>query len=255
MRAFQVVIVTGVLVAAAAPLAAQPVETVLTPMQVDTVCAPSVSSTGESAHGLHIIGAQDPAARQLLGPRDLLIVDGGTRAGVQLGQEFFVRREIRFGIWGARSAKEPLQGVTTGGWIRIIAVNDTTAIALVLQACGPIFGGDYLEAFTAPAVPGNAATVDVSGEPDFTMLGRVIIGKEDRATAGAGDFMLIDRGSDQGVAPGTRFAVYRDLAVPGLPLAAIGDGVVVTVAADRSLMRITRARDAVMKGDYVAPRK
>ena len=50
-------------------------------------------------------------------------------------------------------------------------------------------------------------------------------------------------------------ALYRDLAAPGLPLAAIGDAVVVTVSQDRSLIRITRARDAVMKGDYVAPRR
>lgn len=254
MRAFQVVIALAVL-AAARPLSAQPVETVLTPVQVQTACAASVSGTGEPEHAIHVIGAQDPAPRQLLGPRDLLIVDGGTRAGVQLGQEFFVRREIRFGRRGPRTMKQPLQGVDTGGWIRVVAVNDTTAIALVLQACGPIFAGDYLEAFAAPAVPANAEAADAIGEPDFTMLGRIIIGKEDRATAGAGDFMLIDRGSDQGVAPGARFAVYRDLAVPGLPLAAIGDGVVVTVAADRSLMRITRARDAVIKGDYVAMRR
>jgi hypothetical protein len=186
-----------------------------------------------------------------------LIVDGGTRAGIQLGQDFFVRREIRFGIMPGRrrDPKQPSQGVNTAGWIRIVAVNDSTAIALVLQVCGPILAGDYLEPFAAPQVPANASTADSSGEPDFTALGRVIIGNEDRRTAGAGDFMLIDRGAENGVAAGTRYAVYRDLASPGLPLASIGEAVVITAGPDRSLIRITRARDAVMSGDYVAPRR
>jgi hypothetical protein len=236
-------------------MASAQTDTPLSPMQVAAGCAPSLSSAGEPERALHVLGAQDPSPRGLLGPRDLLILSGGTRAGVQLGQEFFVRREIRFGISGRRTAKQPLQGVTTAGWIRVVAVNDSTAVALVLQACGPIFADDYLDAFVAPSVPANAGADDASGEPDFSALGRIIVGREDRTAAGAGDFMLIDRGSDQGVVAGSRFAVYRDLRAPGLPLSSIGEAVVISTGPDRSLMRITRARDAVMKGDYVALRR
>jgi len=34
---------------------------------------------------------------------DLLVVNGGTSAGVQLGQQFFIRRTMTFGGSGSRS--------------------------------------------------------------------------------------------------------------------------------------------------------
>ena len=40
-----------------------------------------------------------------------------------------------------------------------------------------------------------------------------------------------------------------------MPLASVGEAVVITVGPVVSLMRITRARDAVLSGDYVAPRR
>ena len=86
-------------------------------------------------------------------------------------------------------------------------------------------------------------------------LAQIVAGDEDRRTAGAGDFMLIDWGADHGVTPGTRLAIYRDVRTPGLPLASVGDAVVITVGPMLSLTRISRARDAVQSGDYVAIRK
>ena len=67
--------------------------------------------------------------------------------------------------------------------------------------------------------------------------------------------MLIDRGSDQGLMPGARFAIYRDVGVDGVPLASVGEGIVVSTSSTMALMRVTRARDAVYSGDYIAPRK
>ena len=67
--------------------------------------------------------------------------------------------------------------------------------------------------------------------------------------------MLIDRGSDQGVTIGARFAIYRDVRAPGVPLSAVGESVIVSTGKSMSLARITRSRDAVVSGDYVVPRK
>jgi len=77
--------------------------------------------------------------------------------------------------------------------------------------------------------------------------------------------MLIDRGSDHGVMPGSRFAVYRDIGSAAMyrdgggavavPLASVGEAIVITTSATIALTRITRARDAVITGDYVVPRK
>jgi hypothetical protein len=203
------------------------------------------------AGALHISGAQDTALRLVYGPHDLLVVDGGTSSNVQLGQEFFARRTDWFGPSGGAQPHT----IRTAGWVRIVAVNETTSIAAVVHSCTGIMRGDYLETFVAPVVPDNMERVDTSGDLDFKSLGRVGFGERLRTNAGIGDFMLIDRGGEEGAEPGSRFAVYRDLHDPAMPLASIGEAVVVTVAPHMAVVRITAARDTIVRGDYVVPRK
>ena len=223
----------------------------LTPIEIAVACSPPPSLDAPPSTALRVIAAQDTQPRQLAGDRDLLIINGGTQAGVHLGQQFYLRRPSRY---GTSSTLLPL-GVRTIGWIRIVALNETTAIAAVEHACGAIMDRDYLAPFTPPVVPAGADRDEPSGEPDFTALAHVLFGNEDRQTAGAGEFVLIDRGAAQGITPGTRLAVYRDVRVAGMPLASVGEAVVISVGPVISLTRITRARDAVMSGDYVAVRK
>jgi hypothetical protein len=94
-----------------------------------------------------------------------------------------------------------------------------------------------------------------TGELDFDHPVRVLNGELMRHSGGTGDFMLIDQGAGAGAAVGAHFAVYRDLLEPGLPLTEIGEAVVMSVGPKLSVVRITRARDAVITGDYAVPRK
>lgn len=224
----------------------------MTPFQNAIACAPPPSNDGAPDNALHIIGSQDPEPRALFGTRDLLVVDGGTDVGVQLGQQFFIRRSNAF--FGTSGGLGQV-GSRTVGWIRVVAVNESTAIATVDHACGAIIQMDYLEPFVVPVVPDGADRDDASGEPDFTSLGRIVGGNENRQTAGAGDFVLIDQGRDHGVVPGSRFAIYRDLGVAGMPLTTVGEAVMITVGRTMAVGRITRARDAARTGDYVALRR
>ena len=242
------------LLALAAPAAhAQPPADSLTPIQTAVACAlPPATSRGAPAAALRVIGAQDTVPRSLFGQRDLLVVNGGSANGVQLGQQYFVRRRQGFGV--AYVNRSP-HAVRTAGWIRVVAVNDTTAIAIVEHGCDGIIEGDYLDTFVAPVVPPGADSADTSGTLDFASLGRVLFGDEDRRTGGNGEYMAIDRGADQGVSPGAHFAVYRDLGVGGLPLASIGEVTVVSTGPTMAVVRINLARDAVKSGDFVVPRK
>jgi hypothetical protein len=104
-------------------------------------------------------------------------------------------------------------------------------------------------------VPAGAERDETPGQPDFSNLGHVISGAEDRGSAGAGDFVLIDWGQEHGLAAGARFAIYRDVGVNGLPLASVGEGIVISTGTTMALTRITRSRDAVFSGDYIALRK
>jgi len=67
--------------------------------------------------------------------------------------------------------------------------------------------------------------------------------------------VLIDRGTDQGVTAGTRYAIYRDIRSAGMPLASVGEAVVLSTGKTLALTKITSAHDAVLSGDYVAPRR
>ena len=229
-----------------------PADSLTLPQTLVACAPPPTTSRGTPSDALRVIGAQDTVPRSLFGPRDLLVINGGTAKGAQLGQQYFVRRRVGFGmVYGDRSPHT----VRTAGWIRIVAANDTTAIAIVDHSCDGIVSGDYLDPFVAPAVPAGIDRPDTAGALDFSSLGRVIFGDEERTSGASGDYMLIDRGADRGVVPGSRFAIYRDLGVAGLPLASIGEAAVVATGPTMALVRINVARDAVRSGDFVVPRK
>jgi hypothetical protein len=223
----------------------------LSALETAVACAPPLTTEDAPSKSPRIIGAQDTTARSLYGPRDLLVVGAGTSSGLQLGQQFFVRRANRFG--------SPLdrrwQGARTLGWIRLVAVSDSTAIAAVDHSCDVISEGDYIEPFTAPVVPADVERDAQAGDPDFTAIGHVVAGLEDRQSAGPGGYVLIDLGADQGVTAGARYAIYRDITSAGMPLASVGEAVVLSTGKTLALTKITSARDAVLSGDYVAPRR
>jgi hypothetical protein len=223
----------------------------LTSVETVLACALPPSIDPPPAGALRVVGAQDTALRLLYGPRDLLVVDAGTSRNMKLGEQFFVRRTDWFGPAGSGQPRT----VRTAGWVKIVAVNDTTSIATVEHSCTGIMQGDYLEPFVTPAVPPNFNRADTSGDLDFKDLGRIGFGERLRTNAGIGEFMLIDRGADQGADPGSRFAIYRDLHKDGLPLAAIGEAVVVSASPSLAVVRIQSARDTVVRGDFVVPRK
>jgi len=232
-------------------------EAPMTAADAAEACAPPATKTG-APHALRIVGAQDTVPRALFGPGDLLVINGGTDAGVALGSEFYVRRTSGTGaVYGMPADSD----VITDGWIKVVAVNGSTSIAGVERACGPIFANDYLEPFTPPHA---AAAAEGPIDPDFSALARVVSGADGHTVAAINEFTIIDRGSQDGVQPGARFAIYRDLtanrdpllaAPAGTPLTSIGEAVVVTTTGNRAVARIVRARDAVLTGDYAAPHK
>lgn len=241
-------------------VSAQPATDQLTPMQVSIGCAPPPALT-IAASPLRVVGAQATISRGIYDERDLLVIDAGTEKGLQLGQQYYVRRPV---LQGAARGGSRARSVRTTGWIRIVGVNETTAIASVDHVCSFVQAGDHLDAFTAP-VAVEPVDVKRAGEPDFTALGRILFGQDEQMTSSAGDYVLIDRGADQGLTPGARLAIYRDVASPirddrgtppiHLPLAPIGEAVVTTTSAGMAVVRIESARDVVFSGDFVVPRK
>jgi hypothetical protein len=247
----------------AAPASAQ-TPAALTAIQSAAGCAiPPQLAASHHGRDPHVMGVQDAGFRTVAGQGDLIVINSGLRDGLKIDQRFFVRRPVTLG--GSVAGFD--HSISTLGWVRISAVNDSMAIALVEHSCNTIEQGDYLEPFTEPVLPDGADKADMTGELDFTYegLGRLMFGDQDARTGATGDFMLVDRGSDRGVTPGARYAIYRDPILQrdnhsavrpyGLPLAAIGEAMVISTSPAFSVVRITTARDTVQQGDYLVPRK
>ena len=97
----------------------------------------------------------------------------------------------------------------------------TSSIAIVTYGCDGIGQGDYLERFEAPVMPPGTP----AGTPDFARPGRLILGDDRRQIGGAGEFMVIDRGSDHGLRPGQRITIFRQTLPDGSgPVSTVGVG-------------------------------
>ncbi len=75
------------------------------------------------------------------------------------------------------------------------------ALATITHACDTIEAGDYLEPFVLPEVPRLLQPNGRSQQRDN--YGHILLGTDRRTSFGLGDFFIVDRGSNHGVAPGT----------------------------------------------------
>ena len=175
-------------------------------------------------------------------PRDLLVIDGGTDAGVQLGQQFFVRRanplrHRRATRRAGQLSTRRLDPHRRGQRHRRRSRRSTTPAARSAQS-------DYLEPFVAPVVPaGRRARRHARRARLHVARPRRRRATRIAATGGAGDFMLIDQRQRPGRDRRARGSpIYRDVGVSGMPLAGVGEAVVISTGADDVARRGSRAR-------------
>ncbi len=213
-------------------------------------CAPVLTHDVPLA-SLQVTGGQDSFVRRVYGPGDLITINAGSTNGIEVGQEYYVRR-LQSDDRTKPSRKHP-GVIRTTGWIRVYAVDETMSLATVTHACDSINVGDYLETFALPAVPTPEDTAQVKAQRDN--YGRVLVGADLRKIFAKGDFFVVDRGSDHGVTSGARFVVYRDKRQAKNFLYELGEAVAVDVRPESSTLQVTLSRDAFMAGDYVAIRK
>lgn len=253
----------ALLAALAAPVQAQrgpaPVSTNLPPEVLSLACA-SKAVFEPPDRSLRITGGQDSVARYVYGPGDLITINAGTDNGIEVGQEYYVRRvEADFaGTMGykSRTAGQTLQqtpsNIRTSGWIKVYAVEKQMSLVTVTHACDTIGVDDFLEPFVLPVVP-EAAKDRFKAERDN--YGHILFGTDMRRTFGKGDFFTIDRGSNDGVKPGMRFAIYRDKKQAENFLYDLGEAVAVDVSPATSTLQAIASRDAFVAGDYVAMKR
>jgi hypothetical protein len=232
----------------------------------DVACAPALGPEKRDKKNeptLRVVGVQDPAIRELLGPGDTLVISAGSNAGLQPGQRFFVRRLVPA---ITTTGPTPRATIHTSGWVQILGVDTMVSTATVMHACDGILFDDYLEPFVSPMI---AARPLPGSTPTYDNMGHIVTGVEGIHTAGAGNVMTIDRGSKAGVVLGQRYIVFRDkrdqhldmtgrskafaAVAANSPLIEVGEVLVVAVRPDDATVQVVASRDAIAHGDMIAP--
>jgi peptidoglycan-associated lipoprotein len=212
-------------------------------IQAAALCAPVGTVPPQRAP--YIVGP-DSLQPTLRAVGDNVPIFGVTADAVGLGQRFFIRRTMSF--HGAPKASHTI------GWLHITKAEGTIATGTIDFACDAIAPGDRLEPYVDPGLPPFIDRTDATGTPDFARTGRVLYGADGRQMAGGRDFMLASIGQDRGVAPGARYAVYRQVSANAAPGASFAEAVVVSVFPDKSLLRVTDAHEEVANGDVLVLR-
>ena len=216
----------------------------------ELACAPRAAWSAPT-DPIRLIGSEEGSARQMYGPGDAVVVEGGIDRGLEVGQEYFVRRQFRPVVESPVEYGSIPNVVHTAGWLRIVDVEQTMAIAVVSRACDAFLRGDYLVPFAMPEIP----TVTPVGDGDYAAPARILFAEDGRLQAGVHRFMVIDRGRNDGIVPGQRFTIFRDIVGDTGPVTRLGEAFAVLVDADSATIRLFATRDAVLAGDRVAPHR
>jgi hypothetical protein len=240
----------------------------------ESICGPAKPDAVSESFGT-IHAHRDDAARQLYTKDDQLVIDRGTLGGLEIGENYVVRRHYR-----ASGAGGAATGEHTSGLVQIVAADEHTSTAVVIYACDEMMRGDFLASFQ----PQPIRMPDPIGIPVFEDAARILFADAGQMLGVPRRLMVIDKGRDAGVRAGQRLTLFRSHragkartrpAKAGKvdsgkgPAEArpykndegertpsiIGEAVVVAVRRDSATIRVERATDAIAFGDRAAPQR
>lgn len=188
---------------------------------------------------------------------DIVYLDGGRSRGMTPGTVFTV-------VEPQRQVVHPLTNQVAGrfyhyvGRIRVLSVQEETAIGEIVHTCDPILVGQQLQAYEPEPVPLGRPTairpVNYPSTEDELRGSPIILFSQDNLVSLAEDHVVyIDRGADQEVTPGDMYTIYRTNH-DGLPPIVIGELAVLSVHKSSSVAKIIESRYAVFVGDRLEPK-
>jgi LysM repeat protein len=215
-------------------------------------CAQSVLSQRED-ESLYLLGSELGGDKVALAERDIVYLSKGSNAGVKAG-DLYTLHHVAYTVRHPTSGKKLGTKIETTGWVKVILVQDDTACAVIEQSCLDVHAGDYLRPFEKANVPMVVRRAPAECcEPANGKIARHVVDLQNDVTiAGEGQFLTIDAGTDDGVAPGNVFSVYR-IVYPSVPTprAALGEATVVSVRDRTATAKVTYSKYEIMVGDQV----
>lgn len=187
---------------------------------------------------------------------DIVYVDGGRARGMTAGSLFTI-------LAPDKPVAHPLTQSVVGryyrylGRLRILSVQETTAMAEIVQTCDAIFVGSFLTPFEPEPVPLGRSTalrpVNYPAAADKLAQAPVIVyAKDDILALGADHVVHISLG-EQDTTPGDMYTIYRE-GRPGMPPVVVGELAVLSVHKRFSVAKIMESRYPIRLGDRLDPK-
>ncbi|MEM9554952.1 MAG: LysM peptidoglycan-binding domain-containing protein [Acidobacteriota bacterium] len=185
---------------------------------------------------------------------DIVYLDGGRADGLSAGEALTViRRDERI--------VHPRTGDVQGrlyrylGRVRVLTVQEDSAIAEIVKTCDPITVGSELRLFEPEPLPlrKRSAMRPVNLPPRAEELegAPMIIATLDKiVTLGRGYLVFIDQGESQDILPGDVFTIYRPNR-EGFPPIVLGEIGILSVTDNSALGNILESRYTVHVGDSI----
>lgn len=195
--------------------------------------------------------------KQVLSTGDIIYLDGGRARGMAPGAQYTV-------VDPQRQVLHPVTKQVYGrfyhysGRVRVLSVQEDTAIAEIVHSCDPIMVGSLLEPFEPEPVPlGRVSALRPLNFPESEEQLRdapiILFSQDNLVSLGEDHVVYIDRGANQDVTPGDVYTIYRQNRA-GLPPIVMGELAVLTVHDNSSVAKIIESRYAIFVGDRLSPK-
>jgi hypothetical protein len=198
-----------------------------------------------------IYGAVD-TVKYLLTQGDIVYVDGGRAAGLSPGAVFtavapgaIVRHPMSRDVVGRR--------YTYKGRLRILSVQESSAIAEIIQSCDGMVVGSKLKPFEPEPIPLARRTAlrpvnDPTSAESLAAAPVIVSSSMDQISLGEDHVVFIDRGEADDVYPGDIFTIYRTNR-ESMPPVVLGELAILSVQEHTALAKILTSRYPVYVGD------
>ncbi|MEO7794980.1 MAG: LysM peptidoglycan-binding domain-containing protein [Thermoanaerobaculia bacterium] len=198
-----------------------------------------------------IFGTVD-AVKYKLTTGDIVYLDGGRAAGLSPGMLFTA-------VAGGRIVRHPVSNEALGrqynytGRVRVLSVQEESAIAEIVQSCDGISVGMRLKPFEQEPIPlARRGLVRPTTEPatveELSTAAVIVSSPVELVSLGQDHVVFIDRGEDDEVLPGDIFTIYR-MNRPAAPPVVLGELAVLSVQAHTAVAKILESRYPVYVGD------
>ncbi len=215
--------------------------------EVDIYCAPMVVPDLDR-YQYSVIGTEEAdKVSQAVG--DVIYLDCGEDDGVSAGDRFFIHHNSGK-VLRPGSRKHIGIAMQQIGQLEVLCANKDNCTALITRNCVEVEIGDLISPYEDLPIPVVDPTRPLGrcDEPTGGNEGLLVFSPDDQVAMAAGSLMVIDKGSDDGVAPGDFFAVYRY--ENGFRLM-LGEALVLLTERNFATVKIISSVRAIYVGDIV----